>query len=362
MKLWHKIKHIYRLFTSDLSLPDIIQGMKSDASSTYQYYTKSSNLQQHPKIKKPKLFRLLKNLFLAFIKKLTPVRRIAYVIALIFFLAGLSDTNGESKVLIGFILMNILLAAELADKLTAKDELDIARNIQINMMPEVPPADDRFEIAFRYDSANTVGGDFYDFLVSPNQDGFVAIIGDISGKGMEAALHMVEVHALIHSHPYPSDLRIMLASLNKQLQALFPPNQFLTANFLKVESTNIFEFYRAGHLPIYHCSVKNECCNPISPAGIGLGLTGKKCLLEHLKKTDIRTESGDILCLCTDGVIETENTEGIEFGENRLIHTLNELKHKSTDQILDGLIHNISEFRGNAAKKDDMTLLVIKIK
>ncbi|MBN2103279.1 SpoIIE family protein phosphatase [bacterium] len=362
MKLLNKIKHSYRLLTSDLSLPDIIQGMKSDASSTYRFYSKNSNSQEQPMMKKQRFFRLLKNLFLAFIKKLTPARRIAYVIALILFFAGISHNQGESRMVLGFLLMNILLAAELADKLTAKDELDIARNIQINMMPERPPEDDRFEIAFQYDSANTVGGDFYDFLVSPNMDGFIAMVGDISGKGMEAALHMVQVHALIHSIPYPSNLQIMLANLNKQLQVLFPPKQFLTANFLKIKSTNIFEFYRAGHLPLYHCSVINGRCNPVSPSGIGLGLTGKGQLLEHLEKADIKSASGDVLCLCTDGAIETENTEGIEFGENRLINTLNGMKQKNADQILQGLINEIGKFRGHAEKKDDITLLVIKVK
>lgn len=362
MKLWDRMKHAYQLFTSDLSLPDIMRGLKSDASSTYQFYSREADPETRQTAKKPKFFKLLKNLFMAFIKKMTPVRRIAYIVVLVFFFSGLNDDNGQGKVLLSFILMNLLLAAELADKLTAKDELDIARNIQTDMLPKQPPADERFEIAFQYESANTVGGDFYDFLTSPKSGGFVSMVGDISGKGMEAALHMVQVHALIHSNPYPSDLRVMLLHLNKKLQALFPPNQFLTAGFLKTDEKGNFEFYRAGHLPLYHCTKKGTRCRAVSPDGIGLGLTDKNQLDKHLEKAEIKVVSGDVLCLCTDGVIETENPAGVEFGETLLMELLNRCKTKSADGIVHFLLSEITQYRDKASKKDDITLLVIKVK
>ena len=362
MKLWDRLKHNYRLLTSDLSLQEIMRAMKSDASSTYQFYSREAEPEHRGHTRQPKFFRLVKNLFLAFIKKLTPVRRIAYLIVLFLFFTGLNQDNGEGRLLLSFILLNIILAAELADKLTARDELDVARNIQIGIMPKQPPDDQRFDIAFQYESANTVGGDFYDFLISPDRDGFIAMVGDISGKGMEAALHMVQVHALIHGQPYPPDLSVMLLNLNWQLRNLFPPNQFLTGNFLKFKGGLSVDFYRAGHLPLYHYSIEDRTCRPVSPSGLGLGLTGQDQLRSSLEKMEIQGKSGDILCLCTDGAIETENDQAQEFGERRFRDSIKQHHRESANEIALALQSEIARFRGGVQKKDDLTLLIIKIK
>ena len=361
MKLWDRIRQNYRLLTSDLSLQDIMRELKSDASSTYQYYSREADPEYQGRARKPKFFRLVKNLFLAFIKKLSPVRRIAYLVVLFLFFSGLND-DGQGKVLLSFILLNIILAAELADKLTVKDELDVARNIQIGIMPKQPPDDQRFDIAFQYESANTVGGDFYDFLLSPKRDGFIAMVGDISGKGMEAALHMVQVHTLIHSQPYPQDLSLMLLNLNAQLRNLFPSNQFLTGNFLSFKNGSVIEFCRAGHLPLYHYSADDRICRAISPSGLGLGLADQHRLKSSLEKVDIQSKSGDVLCLCTDGAIETENNQAQEFGEMRFRDAIKQHHRKSANEITLALLKEIAQFRGGVPKKDDLTLLVIKIK
>jgi sigma-B regulation protein RsbU (phosphoserine phosphatase) len=362
MKLWERLKQNYRLLTSDLSLQDIMRGFKSDASNTFQYYSREADPEYQNRVRKPKFFRLIKNLFLAFIKKLSPVRRIAYLAVLFLFFSGLNQDDGEGKVLFSFIILNIILAAELADKLTVKDELDVARNIQIGIMPKQPPDDPRFDIAFQYESANTVGGDFYDFLLPPDHDGFVAMVGDISGKGMEAALHMVQVHTLIHSQPYPQDLSLMLVNLNRQLRHLFPANQFLTGNFLRFKSGSSIEFCRAGHLPLYHYSADDRTCRAVSPSGLGLGLADQDRLKASLEKVEIQGKSGDVLCLCTDGAIETENNQAQEFGEIRFRDAIKQHHRDSAKEIAIFLLKEIALFRGGAQKKDDLTLLVIKIK
>jgi sigma-B regulation protein RsbU (phosphoserine phosphatase) len=362
MKLWDRLKQNHRLLTSDLSLQDIMRGLKSDASSTYQYYSREADPEYQGRTRKPKFFRLLKNLFLAFIKKLSPVRRIAYLVVLFLFFSGLNQDNGQGKVLLSFILLNIILAAELADKLIVKDELDVARNIQIGIMPKQSPDDLRFDIAFQYESANTVGGDFYDFLLSPDSDGFIAMVGDISGKGMEAALHMVQVHTLIHSQPYPQDLSLMLLNLNEQLRNLLPSNQFLTGNFLRFRQGSSIKFCRAGHLPLYHYSADDRICRAISPSGLGLGLADRHRFKSNLEKVEIQSQSGDVLCLCTDGAIETENDKAQEFGEMRFRDTIKQHHYNSAKEITHVLLKEIAQFRGGVQKKDDLTLLVIKIK
>jgi sigma-B regulation protein RsbU (phosphoserine phosphatase) len=361
MQIWIKIKNMYRVFTSDLGMPDMIRILKDDASNTYQFYIKESE-QDPAQPKQRHFFRLVKNLFLAFIQNLTPVRRLAYIVALALFFSGLNDNTGIPKMILGFLLLNILLAAELADKLLVKDELDIARNIQINMMPKKQPQDSRFDMAFRYESANTVGGDFYDFIVPPNNDGFVAVVGDISGKGMEAALRMVQVHALLHGNPYPADLKKMLLDLNLRLKSIFPANQFLTANFLKVPQSGPLEFFRAGHVPLYYFESQSGRCESLTPPGLGLGFAEDKKIEKSLKKALIKIHPGDVLCLCTDGVIETENAEGHEFGEIRLMNAIQRLSSRTAEQIMLDLLSEIKQFRTSVPKKDDLTLLILKVK
>ncbi|MBN1779679.1 serine/threonine-protein phosphatase [bacterium] len=361
MKILDRLAHFYTLLTSDLTLPDMIRRMKSDASSTYQYYSREADPDYQTRAKKPKFFKLFRNLFLVFIRKLSPVRRIAYFVALVLFFWGFNDSSVQNKKTVGFILLNIILAAELADKLLAKDELDIARNIQIDMMPKSAPDDSRFDMAFHYESANTVGGDFYDFLIDPKKDGFVAMVGDISGKGMEAALHMVQVHTLFQGNPYPSDMKIRLIHMNTQLRTIFPANHFLTASFLKADGTDKLEFCRAGHLPLYHVPKSGDRCNIVAPSGIGLGLSDKSTFEKSLEPVQIGMARGDVFCMCTDGVIEAENPNGTEFGEPALIRILKSARSGSAGQILQDLIKEINRFRSTAPKKDDLTLFVMKV-
>ncbi|MEZ4763579.1 MAG: hypothetical protein R3C26_10390 [Calditrichia bacterium] len=132
-------QRIYKLYASDLSITEIERLVKRDAPGIYDYYLREAQKVDQQKNPVERTIRLVGNLFEAFLRKLSPSRRLFY--SLILFLFIYSVVGASWFWAIGsFVLLNVLLAFELADKLIAKDELEVARDIQMNLMPQQPPA------------------------------------------------------------------------------------------------------------------------------------------------------------------------------------------------------------------------------
>ena len=354
----HRLKSIYDFYTSDLSYNELQKLIRKEAPNVLNFYLDAA--------KKPdnqnnlvRYFLFAKNIFLAFLFKLNPLRRLIYSIALFLFVWGFINAYW-SWVFFSFITINILLAFEVAEKLTAKGELEIAKKIQEGLLPTSPPINKKLDISFFAETAREVGGDYLDFITNGEADKSFMFLGDISGKGMAAAIYMVQVRAIIHHLASKEDsIENILIELNKVLCNIFSKNYFFTANAALIKEETI-TFCRAGHLPTFFYQSSSKTCTRLVPSGIGLGLTSLDLFSTALKSHTLKLEPGDILTFISDGVTETMNQYNQEFGEEKLQKILMANSHKSSKEIQNSILINLNAFRGDNEPNDDISIIVIK--
>jgi serine phosphatase RsbU (regulator of sigma subunit) len=354
-------QRFYHLYKSDLSLNEIEKLVKRDVPGLYDFYARDM---EKPDKKQHRVIRYLtftRNFFLSFLLKLTAARRLFYSVAFILFFYGLFS-GLDRFMLIGFIVLNILLALEVADKLIVKDELEVARDIQMGLMPLKAPQNTQYDIACFTEPAREVGGDYYDFLQPKNnEDRTYIIVGDVKGKGMAAALYMVRVQALLHylidQMSAPKDI---LIALNHNIRRIMRKDYFISLAIIRVNEKGEFNFCRAGHMPLIHYRAKTKRCEILLPEGIAVGLENNGSFDRIIEEIKLSPSPGDVFAFYTDGVVETRNESNMEYGDDALQKIICESAGKSAERIKDTILTDLAKFRGKAPSHDDITLLVIK--
>ena len=352
-----KLRKIWNRVTSGQSIFEIEEHIRKDANNFYAYYSPAPNHQNDEP--EPNLIRKIKTIFSIFIKKLTPARRLIYFLTLFFFLFGLIKANFGYTTL-GFFLLNLMLAFELADKLLAKDELAMARDIQTSMLPEEPPHIKTADVAVLYITANEVGGDIYDFIPTGSKEHPIFLIGDIAGHGMSAALHMVQMQTLLRTEPFDGDLKDYIVRLNRKLHALLPNTKFVSANFLWINSNGVWQYARCGHSPLLHYHAAKRACESVISTGVGLGMVNSG-FGDNLEIRPIKPKAGDLFVLYTDGLVEVANEKGDAFGEERLQQCVTENAAKPVETIKNDILTALKSFIDKGKMTDDITLLIIRV-
>ncbi len=357
-----KLKDLFGILTSDISTKEIRQLITKDAAGYLTFYSKHAE-EVSSKSKPMRYLKLAKNLFIAFLLKLNPARRFIYFVLLFLFLWGWQN-DIWFYVLTGFAGINILLAFELADKLIMRNELEVARDVQISALPQEPPENEFFDIAFFYETAQEVGGDYLDFYCDEKTNRLQhVIIGDVSGKGLGAALYMLQIKAAFHllGNFFQSPTQI-LSQLNNELYKKMKVGNFFTASLLSLNEEGNFKFVRAGHLPLYKYTRSSHSFEFFQPKGIGIGLSSQSIFNENLEEIFIETKSEDIFVLFTDGLIESRNAFEKEFGEEKLKNVITKYSHLSSKEIKDGVLREMKRFIGENNIFDDATVIVLKRK
>jgi serine phosphatase RsbU (regulator of sigma subunit) len=256
---------------------------------------------------------------------------------------------------------NAFLYEELAEKERLKHELEIARRIQMQSLPQNTPAIKGLDIAGISIPAMEVGGDFFDYL-NGSTDRLTIVVGDVSGKGTSAALYMAKVQGILRSlHGFdlsPGDLFIRA---NRLLCGDLEKRSFVTAvgaAFQPGERKLVLA--RAGHLPLYHLRAGTGTVVRIIPRGLGLGLENAGVFASEIEEKIITYAKDDVLLFITDGVTEAEDTHGDQFGEDRLASFLREHGSAESKSIRDALLEEINGFMGGNAQHDDATIVVVK--
>jgi serine phosphatase RsbU (regulator of sigma subunit) len=261
------------------------------------------------------------------------------------------------------------------EKERLEQELAIARKVQLALLPKNLPDIPGFEIAATLQTANEVGGDFYD-VIPLTTSRFLVTIGDVSGKGTSAALYMAQCVSLIrYSCQFSTDPREMAIRLNHYFAN---PNidrqMFVTAiiGVLDAEK-NTFEFVRAGHLPPLFVGRDGQSASKeIASSGLGLGLEAGKAFTEVLQLRSVQFQENDILVLFTDGVVEAARSqkepdamrrpEMGAYGEARLRRLLESMRAQPAVAIERAVKRDISAFYERAPYVDDYTVLILKKK
>ncbi|MCB0210149.1 MAG: PP2C family protein-serine/threonine phosphatase [Anaerolineae bacterium] len=259
----------------------------------------------------------------------------------------------------GSQIENALLHEELIDQTRIRTELEVAARIQVQLLPSDPPHVPQLDIAAGSRPALQVGGDFYDFIYQPDTP-FTFILGDVSGKGMSAALLMAISRTVLRSKskfsPAPGPDTI-LAFANEEMYDDFTEVGMFATVFVgqyNVQQSKLI-FANAGHSPVIYYQAGGEA-RLLEADGPAMGI-----LPTSLSKScELPFNTGDVLVIATDGFSEARNSKGEMFGYNRLCMLLEIIAQKSAKEISDCLFENINTFGFDCPQDDDQTLIVIK--
>lgn len=256
---------------------------------------------------------------------------------------------------------------EAREKERMNQELKIAHEVQLKMLPETLPKIPGFRMAADLTTANEVGGDFYDVFALDDRR-FLLAIGDVSGKGMSAAFYMAQLISLLrYSTGFTTDLKALILRLNEYLvKNILDANIFVTAIIGILDaSINEFTFIRAGHNhPVLIKTSQEPVLQEIKSKGLGLGLTRSSLILKkNLSIASITLQPKDKLILFTDGFTEaskTVNDQETIYGEERFFKRLKQCCPLSPQEYIECMKEDLKEFYAGAPQFDDQTIIVLE--
>jgi serine phosphatase RsbU (regulator of sigma subunit) len=255
------------------------------------------------------------------------------------------------------------LMLEQAEKERLEEELRIARQIQMSLLPAQGVAGlPGVRVAALCLPAAEVGGDYYDILpLAATRMG--VLVADVSGKGTSAALYMAELKGLVLSlsRIYDSPAKL-LGEANRILTANMDSRSFVTMTYAVVDTAaRRMRYARAGHSPLIHMQARTGETRVLAPAGLGLGLDAGPRFEEILQEDEVPLEPGDLFLFFTDGLSEAMNPGAELFGEGRLRRILEESAALGSEELKERILEEVRRFVGEALPHDDMTLVVLKV-
>jgi sigma-B regulation protein RsbU (phosphoserine phosphatase) len=258
----------------------------------------------------------------------------------------------------GTALENIRMAEEIAARMEAERrqarEMEIAREVQLRLLPQAPPRLRTLHCAARCIQARSVGGDCYDFLdLGPDRTGFV--LADVSGKGVHAALLMANLQAHLRSQSSiaPDDPVRLLKEVNRLLWKSTAPQHFATLFFgIYDDNSRRLRYVNCGHNPPVWLHADGTADRLEATATVVGAFEPWECSARC-----VEIAAGDLVAIFSDGITE-ETREGEEFGDARLIEELRGYRGLPVDEIVTAIFGSVQRF-GGGAQSDDLTLLVL---
>lgn len=252
---------------------------------------------------------------------------------------------------------------ELAQEERIKQELQIARKVQQSFLPASTPDIPGLDIAAICKPAYETGGDYYDFIPL-NDHKLGVVIGDVSGKGIQAAFYMTFIKGVLHA--LCNEFKSSIDVLNKA-NSLFRRNAnkgtFISLIFGVVDAqNNSFSFSRAGHNPLLYFSDREKKLYEYQPHGIGLGMASEAVFKGNISEQHLDFHRNDILILFTDGVVEATSKNRAFYGDKRLQELIRTYHELNAEALLEQLMADLNTFGEGSGQHDDMTMLIIKKK
>ena len=367
----------------DVTADDLQRLFTRDTREAYRFFTRGLDEDQLAKERwlRRQLLRI-RQVFVAFTLKLSPARRALYLISLVIALIGVINlyqgwkavtipfgtpffrvvvvapqwANGTFSLLISIFLINLLVLLEVADRLSLKGELEVAREIQLAMLPTGTFTAGDAEICGLTRPANTVGGDFYDVLPLP--DGRVIVtIGDVAGKGSPAALLMALLLAVLRTLVDEQlEPPALIARLNKQICRHSPASRFITLFYaVYTPSTGEIAYVNAGQNPPLLRRTDGSI-ERLHATGVALGMFEASTY----EAAHAIVQPGDLLVLYSDGITEAENPAGVPFEETGLERFLAARGGEPPAVLAPALLKAVESHAADSRFTDDLTVLVVK--
>lgn len=246
------------------------------------------------------------------------------------------------------------------EKARITEDMELARTVQYSVLPDLAPVvegQDRFDLYATMDTAKQVGGDFYDFY-RIGEDKLAILCADVSGKGVPAAMFMMNCKTLLKdlSRTF-TDPGEIFNKANRELSRSNVAGMFVTVWMGIIDlKTGHVAFANAGHK---HPIVYNEKGEfEVLKCKRNFVLTGRAGIEYQTQSFDIRP--GDRIYLYTDGVTEAENSEGAQYGTDRLLDYLNKNRKRPPGEILEGLRSDLNDFEEGTEQFDDITMLIFE--
>ncbi len=250
---------------------------------------------------------------------------------------------------------------EIAQRERLDRELEIARDVQQHLFPQTLPRVEGLDFAGYCRPVEGVGGDYYDFVRLP-YDCLGVAVGDVSGKGIAAALMMASLQASLRGQTIKpcESLSEMIQHINHLVYEASADNRYATFFYAQYDPGNrLLKYVNAGHNPpmVFRRGGKPDDVMRLEVGGTVVGLF-PDCEFQEGK---LQMQSGDVLVAYTDGISEAMNNQDEEFDDEQLVHALREHKARTAADLISELLERVDGFTKGARQNDDMTLVVVRV-
>jgi phosphoserine phosphatase RsbU/P len=379
----NRAREWFDIYTRDLSPEDLRRLFTHDTPEAYAFFARGAGEDALAALPFWKRLPLrIRRLFVAFTLRLPPARRALYIGALVIALLGVIKlfrglaavqipigtpffriamllpvwADGTFALIVSLVLVNLLVLLEVADRLSLKGELEVAREIQLAMLPAGTYAADGVEICGVTRPANTVGGDFYDVL--PRADGRIIVaLGDVAGKGSPAALLMALLLASLRTLVDENlDARALIERLNVQISRHSPASRFITLFYAEyVPASGTLTYVNAGQNPplIRRADGRFE---RLGSTGVALGMFARSTF----GAVTTFLGPGDVLVMYSDGITEAENPAGQPLEEPGLELVIERHVDDAPADIGRHVLKAVESHTARSRFDDDLTILIVK--
>jgi phosphoserine phosphatase RsbU/P len=378
-----RARALFDTYTRDISAEDFQRLFTHDTFDAYRFFTRGADEDQYAGLPLWKSAPLrLRQFFTAFTLRLSPARRALYIGSLLIALTGIirlfrgfdvsevpfglpfisisvptpSWAEGTVALIVSLVLVHLIVLLEVADRLSLKGELEIAREIQLAMLPGGTYRAGDLEICGMTRPANTVGGDFYDVL--PLRDGRIIVtLGDVAGKGSPAALLMALLLAVLRTLVDEElEAPALVARLNTQICRHSPSSRFITLFYgVYNPSTGALTYVNAGQNPPL-IRRRDGRYERLGGTGVALGMFEGSLF----GSVDTMLHPGEMLVMYSDGITEAENPDGDPFEESGLEQVVDRHAQQEPAEIGTRVLKAVEVHAKASRFTDDLTILLVK--
>jgi phosphoserine phosphatase RsbU/P len=366
-----RVRDFWQRVSEGRQIDDLWTQFAADARASYGFYGSDVDWEEIKKLptwKRP--LHIAKEFFWALLLKMTPARRVLLLIALVLFvLSSLKFQFGSFILDVKFeffaaALFLLLLSLELADKVTMKRDLEIAREIQTWLVPSIAPEIPGGDVAFASRPQNSVAGDYYDAFYptrSAAEGGtLMLVIADVAGKSIPAALLMATLQASLRTIAGEgSSLADLIVRLNRYACAHSLDGRRFTTIFIAEydPASRRVAYVNAGHnAPVLRRG--NGTIEKLEIGGVPLGIEPAGVY----QTSAMELSPGDLLIFFTDGVVEAFDENGQEFGNERWLAAIRCLPRGTAQESLQYLMARVDAFVGATRQSDDITCMTFRCK
>lgn len=368
-----RLQSFWQRVTEGLEVSQLWSQFESEARASYRLYSRDVEAKTPEGLtQRGRGLHVVKEFFWAVIEKLSPARRVLFLVALILLViphTGFQLHGEENKVYaVEFdlhfwagLLLFLLLMLEIADRVVMKRDLQIAREIQTWLLPGAPPQISGIAIAYATRPANTVAGDYYDVFPrpgkTPEENRVVLAVADVAGKSIPAAMLMATFQASLKTL---STAQVALPELVANMNRYACTNsqgglRFTTAFLAEYDPVRrTLDYINAGHNnPILRR--RNGTIERLDVGGLPLGIQ----VDAKYQWASITLAPGDWLVIFTDGLVEAVDRNDEEYGEGRLLNAMEAATTTTPTEMLKRLMAQLDQFVGSTPQHDDVTCLIV---